>query len=553
MAEQSNFLDILRALGEQIPRFSTDFITPDGIDWGKLKKTIRCASFKSIMPACTLGTDLAMKLLENSRNRQLKEFVGFARNSIALYSILDNIYANVQPSNSMENRAEIVFWKEIASKFNVEIPICDKYSGACAGPIPIGDILMYLTYRMKLKNTYSFSVDDKYYEFTIEGAEGNPPTINSTGNIIITSPLCVLIRCRQLRSPGGEVMVETLYVLKMEKFTMDAAAKEGGVSALATPDGDGAKFVGSQILSEHAAFVTEHPTQANEQCVQACLAYIYRELDPQKYHYHVDSSRIYVRPNEKLADADLWVPSEKMKQISEWCRNAANIKQSVSYALVGPLGTGKTSTCQHIMEDLTRQGYMIITCKLDDRSLDTTLERIIFCTNMSEKSVILLDELDSLNIKQKTSETASIIEFFAKLKASKYLSIVMSTINDPEAVHESVMERDGRIDEVIEVSFPSEDMMMQLFKSYTEKANYNIPEEVMKTTVKKLTEMEVSAAGVANIVNQIFIKNGAKDVYTQEDMDLVLASVKVSREASRKTYYRRKKPVDGSAPVIAQG
>ena len=325
---------------------------------------------------------------------------------------------------------------------------------------------------------------------------------------------------------------------------MDAAAKEGGVSALATPDGDGAKFVGSQILSEHAAFVTEHPTQANEQCVQACLAYIYRELDPQKYHYHVDSSRIYVRPNEKLADADLWVPSEKMKQISEWCRNAANIKQSVSYALVGPLGTGKTSTCQHIMEDLTRQGYMIITCKLDDRSLDTTLERIIFCTNMSEKSVILLDELDSLNIKQKTSETASIIEFFAKLKASKYLSIVMSTINDPEAVHESVMERDGRIDEVIEVSFPSEDMMMQLFKSYTEKANYNIPEDVMKATVKKLTEMEVSAAGVANIVNQIFIKNGAKDVYTQEDMDLVLASVKVSREASRKTYYRRKKPAE---------
>ena len=240
-----------------------------------------------------------------------------------------------------------------------------------------------------------------------------------------------------------------------------------------------------------------------------------------------------------------------MKQISEWCRNAANIKQSVSYALVGPLGTGKTSTCQHIMEDLTKQGYMIITCKLDDRSLDTTLERIIFCTNMSEKSVILLDELDSLNIKQKTSETAVIIEFFAKLKASKYLSIVMSTINDPEAVHESVMERDGRIDEVIEVGFPSEDMMMQLFRSYTEKANYNIPEDVMKATVKKLTDMEVSAAGVANIVNQIFIKNGAKDVYTQEDMDLVLASVKVSREASRKTYYRRKKPAEGM--LIAQG
>ena len=203
MAE-TNFLDLLKELGNQIPRFSTDFITPEGLDWKKLKRTIRGASFKSILPACSIATDLASRLFEKSTNRTLKDFIGFTRNSIALYYVLDNIHANVQPSNSMENRAEIVFWKEMANKFGIEIPICDHYSGACAGAIPLGDILMYLTYKMKVKSTYEFTADDGVYDFRIEGIEGNPPTINSTGNIIITSPLCVLIRCRRLKESGGD-------------------------------------------------------------------------------------------------------------------------------------------------------------------------------------------------------------------------------------------------------------------------------------------------------------------------------------------------------------
>ena len=175
MAETTNFLDLLKELGNQIPRFSTDFITPEGIDWKKLKRTVRTASFKSILPACSLATDLASRLFEKSTNQTLKDFINFSRNSIALYYVLDNIHANVQPSNSMENRAEIVFWKDIANRFNIEIPICDHYSGACAGPVPLGDILMYLTYRMKVKTTYEFSTDDEnHYDFTIDGIDGIP-------------------------------------------------------------------------------------------------------------------------------------------------------------------------------------------------------------------------------------------------------------------------------------------------------------------------------------------------------------------------------------------
>jgi len=537
MAE-NNFLDLLKELGSQIPRFSTDFITPEGLDWKKLKRTIRGASFKNILPACSLATDLASKLFEKSNNMFVKDLIGFGRNAIALYYVLDNIHANVQPSNSMENRAEIVFWKDMANKFNIEIPICDHYSGACAGPIPLGDILMYLTYKMKVKTSYEFSSDDNYYDFKIEGIEGNPPTINSTGNIIITSPLCVLIRCRKLKAAGGEPLVETLYVLKMDKFTVDDAVKEGGMTAL-TSDGDGSKYIGGQLLTEHAAFVMEHPTIANEDPVQACLAYIYRELDPVKYHYYVDSSRIYVRPNEPRSDSEFWVRSKTMTQIAEWCSRAAEKNQSMSYALVGPLGTGKTSTCEHIMDDLAAKGFMIINCKLEDRTLDTTLDKIQFCINMTQKAVILLDELDSLSISQKCSETNHLITFFARVRESKFPTIIMSTINDPLKVHESIMERSGRIDETIEVGFPDEELMGHLLHSYCTKAGYNIPDEVYAATVTKLVAAKISAADVENFSRQIYVKNGKKDVYTQDDLNIVITSFTGSRSASRKNYYQR--------------
>lgn len=545
--ENNNLLNLLKELGSQIPRISTDFITPDGIDWKKLARTIKGASFNNVLPMCSTATDLLSRLFANSQNQLLKDGISWARNSIALYYVFNNIYNNVQPSNSMENRAEIVFWKDIASRFKIDIPICEHYSGACAGQIPIGDILMYLVYRLKIKERYEFTtIDGDVFDYTVEGAEGNPPTINSSGNIIITSPLCALLRCRKLKQSGGEASVETLYVLKMEKFSTEAAEEEGGISALTSTSDAPSKFIGGQILSEHAAFVIEHPSFDNERCVQACLANIYRGLDPNKYQYHVDASRIYVKPNEPPADHEYWVQSDTMKKISEWCTNAASQNTSLSYALVGPLGTGKTSTCEHIMGDLASRGFMIITCKLEDRTLDTVLDRIMFCINMTPKAVILLDELDSLHIKDKNDEANRLIAFFQRIKDSSTTSIVFSTINDPLKVHESIMTRSGRIDETIEVGFPDEPLMLNIFKNYCVKQGYDIDEQLVGYTVKKLVEAEMSAADVENFCRQIYIKNGKKSGFTQENLDEVIESFAKSRDASSKSYYKRQERIEAA-------
>jgi SpoVK/Ycf46/Vps4 family AAA+-type ATPase len=115
----------------------------------------------------------------------------------------------------------------------------------------------------------------------------------------------------------------------------------------------------------------------------------------------------------------------------------------------------------------------------------------------------------------------------------------MSTINDPLKVHEAIMERSGRIDETIEVGLPDEELMEHLVRSYCSREGDNILDEVYKATVAKLVKASISAADVENFSRQIYVKNGKKDIYTQEDLDVVIDSFTGSRTASRKTYYQR--------------
>ena len=114
------------------------------------------------------------------------------------------------------------------------------------------------------------------------------------------------------------------------------------------------------------------------------------------------------------------------------------------------------------------------------------------------------------------------------MRESKFPTIIMSTINDPLSVHESIMERAGRIDETIEVDYPDEELMGQLLRNYCRREGYNVPEDVMNATVKKLTEEKISAADVENFTRQIYLKNGAKEAYSQADMDLTRTASSIS-------------------------
>ena len=52
---RGKFWDILTSISKDIPRISTDFITPDGIDYKKLFTQITHINAKKLLPLATTG------------------------------------------------------------------------------------------------------------------------------------------------------------------------------------------------------------------------------------------------------------------------------------------------------------------------------------------------------------------------------------------------------------------------------------------------------------------------------------------------------------------
>lgn len=539
MQSDTKFLDILRGIGNEIPKLSTDFITPDGIDFKKMKSSLMNASFNSFLPACTLVTDLMMQLLEDSKNRGLKEFVGFARNAMALYSIMDTVHANIVPSNSMENRHDIMFWKDIGARFGIDIPMCDSYGAGCTSDVPVTDILFYLAFKLAIRKEVK-DVDPNYkraqFNYRILGVSGDAPTMASTGAIDMTSDATVLLHCTGIYRDTGKVIGEMYYCMQISR----PSYKDIGVGAPSMAKSSTDIVSGGKVISEHCAFVKNEPGFDPSRCIKAVLCSMYRGLDSSRYHYFADWNHLTIRPNTDIrcTDEDAWVKSKTLERVTEECDRVTEANMTRSYALVGPPGTGKTSTCEHIMLDLANRGYTIIRCTMTERYLESNLDRIMTAINMCSKSVVLLDDLDSLDISVKCSEVNLLIDFFARVQRTGNPVIVFSTVNNPRNIHSTLMGRSGRIDEVLLVDYPDAEMTEALLQKYFSKNEYTIDAEDCRAAAEELAGKQVSVADIKNLASMMLFKHGKKDHYTYEELKLAIDALMSSREAAKQNYCR---------------
>ena len=545
MSRTQSFWDLLNEISGEIPRFSTDFITPDGINYRKMIETIKGTNFNDLLPMWTLGSDLAMMLLKNaSPKSKMVEFVEAARNCLALYSLLDDIHTNIVPSNAMENRNEIAFWKSIGNKFNANIPICDYYSTKDSGQIPLSDILMFLISRLKDKEVLSSDSDN--CKITVEkiGMAGTPPLMTSAGTIISSDTNVTLLRIKALSLDEKETLIDMYYTISMEKIdTKDLKGKKMILDDDDDDDEGSERISGGKLLIEHGAYIIGNPedvSTARYRAVEIALMLIYSRLDSSKFHFFIDYGKLSIHNNSELlsGDEESWVRSPILDQIGSECARISDSNMTHSYAFVGPPGTGKTTTCEHLMLEMAANGFTLIRCSLSDRYLHGVLSRIQLALLMSPKAVILFDDLDSLDIRCKTTEVQELIDFLDKVQRGTIPTVVFSTVNNPKNIHSTVIGRSGRIDEVIVVDYPNSDMISELLRRYSKANGYQLSEDAIGKAADKLAKQQVSVADIKNLTKMMLIKHGAKDTYTAEELDVGIEALVSSRAAISVNYCR---------------
>lgn len=542
VSPRGKFWDILTSISKDIPRISTDFITPDGVDYKKLFNQITHINAKKLLPLATTGTELLLTLWENKPKESFGvQAVSAARNAIALYSVLDDIYMNIIPSTSVENRGDILFWKEIANRFKVDIPLCDNYSTTASGYLPLSDILIYLLSKVKDRDaiTYRPTGDDYVSKVTIErvGFIGEDPIMNSDGTIITKDNIITLLHCKSYNK-AGELAEDVYYTISLDTERDSDNAIPDHVSMGSTQASTGGSFI-SKTLVEHAAYVKGY-VESEYRTIEHAIMAIYRRLDYHKYHFYVDQSKIMVANNDSFftgGDNDCWVQSAELTRLRKECQRVSALNMTRSYALVGPPGTGKTGMCEHLMTELCNDGYTLVRCSLDKRMMGTMLGKVLLTTKMTSKCAILFDDLDQLDIKRKGSDNVGeFLGFFSALNKSDVPVIVFSTVNNPKNVNSTIMGRPERIDEVVPINTPDVNMTKELLRRYGKKNGYNIDAVVLKDVATELVELSASVADIKNLTVMMRVKHDAKDSYNYDEFKIGIDALKQSREVARKNF-----------------
>ena len=539
---RGKFWDILTSISADIPRISTDFITPDGIDYKKLFAQASHINAKKLLPLATTCTELLLTLWENKPKDSFGvQAVSAARNAIALYSVLDDIYMNIIPSTSVENRGDIMFWKDIANRFKTDIPLCDNYSTTASGVLPLSDILIYLLSKLKDHDpiTYCPSGDDVVSKVTIEriGFIGEDPIMNSDGTIISKENVVTLIRCK-CYDKHGEMVEDVFYAISMENGPDHDLSLGERMAMESSQASTGSAFVTKTII-EHAAYVHGY-SESEYRTIEHAIMAIYRRLDYHRYHFYVDQSKIMVANNDNFFTGDrndCWVRSPVMDKLRAECKRVSDQNMKRSYALVGPPGTGKTGMCEHLMTELCNDGYTLVRCSLDKRMMGVMLSKVLLTTKMTSKCAILFDDLDQLDIKQKHSDNVGeFLEFFSTLNKSDVPIILFSTVNNPKNVNSTIMGRPERIDEVVYITTPDIDMTKKLLNKYGEKNGFSIDEDVLDKVGAELVEMKASVADIKNLTVMMKVKHDAQSSYDYDQFKVGIDTLKETREMSRQNF-----------------
>ena len=541
-SSRGKFWEILTSISKDIPRISTDFITPDGIDYKKLFNQITHINAKKLLPLATTGTELLLTLWENKPADSFGvQAVSSARNAIALYSVLDDIYMNIIPSTSVENRGDIMFWKEIANRFKVDVPLCDNYSTTASGILPLSDILIYLISKVKDRDAITYRpVDDDFVSrVTIEriGFLGEDPIMNSDGTIISKETIVTLLRCKTY-DHHDDMVEDVFYAISMENG-QDGDIPTGERMSMESSQASTGSSFASKTIIEHSAYVKGY-AESEYRTIEHAIMAIYRRLDYHRFHFYVDQSKIMVANNDSFFTGDsndCWVQSAEMIRLRSECRRVSNMNMKRSYALVGPPGTGKTGMCEHLMAELCNDGYTLVRCSLDRRMMGVMLGKVLLTTKMTSKCAILFDDLDQLDINRKSSDNVGeFIEFFAALNKSDVPIILFSTVNNPKNVNSTLMGRPERIDEVVYIKTPDVGMTKELLRRYGQKNGYSISDDVLERVSVELVELNASVADIKNLTVMMKVKHDAKDMYGYDEVKVGIDTLKETREVSRKNF-----------------
>jgi chaperone BCS1 len=171
-----------------------------------------------------------------------------------------------------------------------------------------------------------------------------------------------------------------------------------------------------------------------------------------------DLNTIYI--NNKIKDKIVYGIEKFLSSEKEY--DLFGIPYKITFLLNGIPGSGKTSLIKAICNKFNFSLCMLSLSKqFDNDSLTFSIK------NLEERSILLIEDIDSIFNKRESADDNSSISFSNLLNILdgflyKHGSIIFITTNHPEKLDDALL-RIGRIDSIIELKYPNKNDIKLLF------------------------------------------------------------------------------------------
>lgn len=241
-------------------------------------------------------------------------------------------------------------------------------------------------------------------------------------------------------------------------------------------------------------------------------------------------------------------------------KKCLSIGKHRGYMFIGDPGTGKTASIQKMVEHFTDIPIFWV----DSSSLTTSAIREVFKTlHFFPKSICIFDDIDALNLSEKSAKTSAFIECMdGKDIRTAYSGITIMTVNEPTRVHSSITTRPGRTDKIIYIDNPrTKEVVFDIMRKRYDNAGIEMPSvislknECLVEVINKCIANNFTHAHIAGIIDDlIYLSDGNQETLISDmkaAIDDRISSIQHANLKTKNGYFDH--PSDGKSSDVHRG